>query len=253
MASALSLSKLRSGRGLAGLAIAGVILAGGWYFFIEQTPQTSQAMLQIPAAKTAVKKLPTATTKPRAGGAQPMPTTRPVVSALAQAPKIIREEIADPLGGEYIDAANGFSIRFPDGWAVRTFSGDPWILDCGDANIGLISVGFSPCPPGVTADQLLPQAIARRIKRLPDTEMLAQGRTIVAGHKALWSKSVGPLPMTHDSPRMTRVQYIVPLGDGRVLEIRLAAPPAKFETLSPLLRQSLETFRLTKSAAGKTR
>ena len=67
----------------------------------------------------------------------------------------------DPLGATYIDETNGYSIRFPAGWALRTFSGEPWVLDCGDVKGGIISIGFSPMPAEITADQLLPEAIAR--------------------------------------------------------------------------------------------
>jgi hypothetical protein len=151
---------------------------------------------------------------------------------------------ADPLGRIYIDETNGFSIRFPAGWALRTFGGDPWVLDCGDIRGGLISVGFSPLPADITAEQLLPEAIGRRIKRRPNTVLHAQGRTTVDGKKAIWSKSTGPLPTTTGAPRMTRVQYIIPLQDGRVLELRVAAPPEQFDIVAPVMGKSLATFKI---------
>ena len=64
------------------------------------------------------------------------------------------------------------------------------------------------------------------------------------GKKAIWSKSTGPLPTTTGTPRMTRVQYIVPLQDGRVLELRVAAPPDQFELLAPTMGKALATFKI---------
>ena len=87
--------------------------------------------------------------------------------------------------------------------------------------------------------------IARRIKKRPNTTLLDQGRNLVAGKQSLWFKSTGPLPMSNGSPVMTRVQYIVPLGDGRVLEARLAAPPDHFDNIVTLMRQALQTLKIT--------
>ena len=50
--------------------------------------------------------------------------------------------------------------------------------------------------------------------------------------------------MAYASPRMTRVNYILPLGDGRVLELRVAAAPEQFDRLVPVMRKSVETFVL---------
>ena len=150
----------------------------------------------------------------------------------------------DKLGAAYVDVGNGYSVRFPEGWAIRTFHADPWVLDCGDAASGIISIGFTPCPADVTADRLLPEAIARRIRKTPGTTLLGQGRTLLGGHKALWFKSTGPLLMTNGSPTMTRVQYIVPLGDGRLMQLRLAAPPQMFASLSSTMKQTIDTFTI---------
>ena len=46
------------------------------------------------------------------------------------------------------------------------------------------------------------------------------------------------------APRMTRVQYLVPLNDGRALELRIAATPEQFEKLSPLMKQSAASIKL---------
>lgn len=210
------------------------------------------------AAATATK------TKPAAAAAKPVarasapdsdipeveaqPATRPappVVKAAPRVPVINAMNVgaaAEPLGPVYTDDAHGFTMRFPTGWPIHTFNGDPWVLDCGEVKSGLISVGFSPCPPEITADKLLPEAIARRIKRRPNTTLHGQGRCTIAGRAALWSKSTGPLPMTNADPMMTRVQYIIPLGDGRVLEIRVAAPPEKFDSMTALMKKAMDTF-----------
>ena len=171
-----------------------------------------------------------------------IPTTAPVASAKAKTSATTRP--ADALGALYIDETNGFSIRFPAGWLIRTFDGDPWVIDVGDGRVALISVGFSPFPDGFTAESIPPDWIAKKIKRKADTTLHAQGYAMVSGRKALWSKSTGPLPMSNASPRMTRVNYILPLGDGRVLELRVAAAPEQFDRLVPVMRKSVETFVL---------
>jgi hypothetical protein len=235
---------LRSRRGAALVAIVAAALFGGWYFLLAHSPQSAVAE---PINRGSTLTAPPAKKRPatRPGAAQPMPATRPVAGALQKPrPTIVREFVADALAPIYHDASNGFSIRFPQNWPIRTFKDQTWVLDCGDANMGLISVGFSPCPAEITIDQILPQAIARRIKRRPNTELLGQGKTFVAAKKALWSKSIGPLPMTDGSPRMTRVQYIVPLQDGRLMELRVAAPPASFNSLAPLFQQVLQSVQV---------
>jgi hypothetical protein len=108
----------------------------------------------------------------------------------------------------------------------------------------MISIGFTPCPVEVTADHLLPEGIARRIKKRPSTKLLDQGKTQTAGRKSLWFKSTGPMPLTSGSPVMTRIEYIVPLGDGRALDVRLAAPPNQFESLSNLMKSSIDTLMI---------
>jgi hypothetical protein len=151
---------------------------------------------------------------------------------------------AEPLGGAYIDEHHGFSMRFPSSWSVRTFAGNPWVLDCADGPAGIISIGFSPFPIGFTADSISPDAVARRIKRLPDTTLHTQGYATIDGRKSLWSKSTGPVAMSTGAPRMTRVNYIVPLNDGRVMELRLAATPDRFEQLMPTMRAAVASFKV---------
>ena len=56
--------------------------------------------------------------------------------------------------------------------------------------------------------------------------------------------------MTTGKPMMTRVHYILPLGDGRALELRVAAPPEQFDHIVALMRMSIDTFKLL-PRAGK--
>ncbi len=233
------LARLKSRRALAGIAIGVLALAGGGYYFCNHAPDSAAAsMFTKPlSAKPAalLKRNAAATTLPVT------PTTQP---AAVQNTLVIDQTVIDQLGPAYVDVAHGFSVRFPDGWSIRTFVADPWVLDCGDAGKAIISIGFCPCPVDVTADRLLPEAIARRIKKTAGTTLLAEGHAQIGGRKALWFKSTGPLPMTNGSPLMTRVQYIVPLGDGRLLELRLAAPPTMFAALSTLMKQTVDTFTI---------
>ena len=192
----------------------------------EEKP-TPVAVAPAPAAKPTTAPFASATRR-RAAAAAPAPAARP----------------ADPLGAIYIDETNGYSIRFPAGWSIRSFKGEPWVIDAGDGRVGLISIGFSPFPNGFTTESIPPEWIARRIKRRADTTLHGQGYSTIGGRKALWSKSTGPLPMTHANPRMTRVNYILPTGDGRVLELRVAASPEQFDRLVPVMKKAVETFKL---------
>ena len=163
-----------------------------------------------------------------------MPATKPTPAPLSDS----------LLGPVFLDENNGFAMRFPAGWAIRTFSGEPWVLDCGDGRLGLLSIGFSPFPADFTADNIPPEWVARRIKKRDGTTLHSQGFALIAGKKSLWSKSTGPLALTSGTPKMTRVNYIIPLNDGRVMELRIAATPDLFEQLMPTMRASVESFKL---------
>ena len=200
------------------------------------------------AAEPVVEEKPLVAEKPTRVAAAAKPTTAPAPIAAAKKPTAAAATasrvVADPLGPVFIDETNGYSVRFPAGWSIRTFNGEPWVIDSGDGRSGLISIGFSPFPNGFTTESIPPEWIARRIKRRADTVLHGQGYSTVAGKRALWSKSTGPLPMTHANPRMTRVNYILPTGDGRVLELRVAAAPDQFDRLVPVMKRAVETFRL---------
>jgi len=237
------LARLKSRRAIAGIAIAVLALGGGGYYFCNHSPESANAMMfSKPVALTkgaAPNRRKATTTSPSSDDA---PATQPAV--VDENAVVVDQDMVDELGAAYVDVGNGYSVRFPEGWAIRTFRADPWVLDCGDVAGAMISVGFTPCPADVTADRLLPEAIARRIRKTPGTTLLAQGRTLLGGRKALWFKSTGPLLMTNGSPMMTRVQYIVPLGDGRLMQLRLAAPPQMFASLSNTMKQTVDTFTI---------
>ena len=171
------------------------------------------------------------------------PATAPIASAAAKAAKPTSRP-AEAVGSLYIDETHGFSVRFPAGWVIRTFDGDPWVIDAGDVRVGLISVGFSPFPEGFTTESIPPDWIAKKIRKRHDTTLHGQGYGMIGGRKALWSKSTGPLPMTNGAPRMTRVNYVLPIGDGRILELRVAASPEQFDRLVPVMKKAVETFKL---------
>jgi hypothetical protein len=230
--------KLKPGRSAIWLAVGALALGGGWYFFFAESTPLVQAAVAGSVAKTPSKKT-TAATKPAAST-----QSSSVVAQVGQAPHRVSSSANNHLGPEYQDTTTGFSVRFPTDWRIRTFPGKTWILDCGDPSNGMISVGFSTCPRTLTVDHISPETIARRILRHPDTTLHSQGRAVIAGHEAIWSKFTGPLAMSNGSPRMTRVHYLIPLEDGRALELRAAAPPAKFEQIAPLMKASLETFVL---------
>lgn len=179
-----------------------------------------------------------------AGAKKPSSSTSAPVASRAKSKSAASSRPTDPLGALYIDETNGFSMRFPAGWVIRTFEGEPWVIDVGDARVGLISVGFAPFPEAFTTDNLPPDWIANNIKKRHDTTLHGQGYAMIGGRKALWSKSTGPLPMTHAAPRMTRVNYVLPIGDGRVLELRVAASPAQFNRLVPVMKKAIATFKL---------
>jgi hypothetical protein len=136
-------------------------------------------------------------------------------------------------------------VRFPAGWQIKTFANaKPWVLDASDGRDAMISVGFASFPKDVKAEQIKPELMGQSIRSQPNTTLHETGFGAVDGRKALWAHSTGPLPMTTANPQMTRIHYLVPLQDGRALELRLAARPEKFEQLLAVMKQSAETFHL---------
>ena len=149
------------------------------------------------------------------------------------------------LGPAYSDETNGFSIRFPSGWQIKTFANaNPWVIDASDGRDAIISVGFAPFPKDAKAEHVKLDMMASTIRSEPQTTLHGQGYGAVDGRRAVWAHATGPLPMTDAAPQMTRMHYLVPLQDGRALELRLAARPEKYEQLLDLMKQSANTFKL---------
>jgi hypothetical protein len=86
--------------------------------------------------------------------------------------------------------------------------------------------------------------VTRGLQKRAGTVVLASGYTTVGGRRALWHKYTGPITRPDAPVRMTAVHYLLPLQDGRALELRLAATPEKFNELGPRMKQSLDTFKL---------
>jgi len=160
--------------------------------------------------------------------------------------------VTDGLGPVFVDDANSYYMRFPASWSIRKFDGEPWVVECGDGRSALISVGFSAFPAEYTADDVNLEWVARRIKKRPDTQLVAQGYATIMNRKAVWSKSVGPMQMGGNSVKVVRTTYILPLGDGRVAEIRIAASPETYEKISGLMKNAVSTFRLVPKRAPET-
>ena len=160
--------------------------------------------------------------------------------------------VTDGLGPVFVDDANGYYLRFPAGWSIRKFDGAPWVIECGDGKSALMSVGFSPFPAEYTADNIPLDWVARRVKKRPSTVLDAQGYATIMGRKAIWSKSTGPMQMGGNQVKVIRTTYIVPLGDGRIAEIRIAAAPEQFDKLANLMKNAVSTFRLVPKRMPET-
>jgi len=185
-----------------------------------------------------------ASSQPAIGSIWPDPngTSQPVHPAAK--PQV--KKPADDLGDRYTDLANGFSIRFPGGWTSRTFSsGDPWFIDVSDGKSGLISVGFVPFPSSAGIEQLRPKNLATHLTADGHTHITGQATSTIDGHKGLWFRYNARLDFAGGPQTVQVIHYFVPLHDSRMLELRLAAPPDKFSAVTPLLRKSVQTLKLT--------
>ncbi len=160
--------------------------------------------------------------------------------------------VTDGLGPVFVDDANGYYMRFPAAWSIRKFDGEPWVIECGDGKSALMSVGFSPFPAEYTADNIPLDWVARRVKKRPDTVLNAQGYATIMGRKAIWSKSTGPMQMGGNQVKVVRTTYIIPLGDGRIAEIRIAAAPEQFDKIANVMKNAVSTFRLVPKRTPET-
>ena len=146
----------------------------------------------------------------------------------------------------YTDNTVGYSIQLPPGWTCQSFpDGNPWILAATDEQAGLITVGLSAFPSDVSPDRLTPAMIAQRIPVIqPDTLIHAAGPCQIDRHPAVWMNYTAALPMADGGFIMTMIHYLVPLDDGRALELRLAATPDQFPRLLSQMKRAVSSLRL---------
>ena len=217
-----------------------------------QVADGTAAKGQAPAETTRSKPAPAQAAKVTTVAAPaPKPAPKP---AAAQAPKTAAARPALPLGPRYADKNAGYSVQFPAGWTYKNFTdGQCWILDATDGQSAVLSVGFSQFPPNLTVDQIVPAKVTKGLQSRPGTVVHSTGYTTVAGRRCLWHKYTGPIPRTDGSPRMTAVHYLLPLQDGRALELRVAATPETFTDLAPRMKQSLDSFKLLAVPAADPR
>lgn len=206
-----------------------------------------------PAAATAA----TVPSDPQSAQVDVAPATQPTVSSIwpnsstsaaavaAKPAKAPRGQAASDLSDRYTDNANGYSIQFPAGWNNKTFaSGDPWNAEVSDDRSGMISIGFSPFPSSATVDQLKADRLAARLQSQSHAVVRGHANAVIDGHKGLWFRYTAPVETALGRQTMECVHYYVPLRDGRMLELRLAAVPDKFAAVAPLLHKSLATLKL---------
>lgn len=200
---------------------------------------------------------PSATAATPPDQTQTTPSTQPAVISIwpsssvsgaapgASGTKATRTQSASDLSDRYTDTANGYSIQFPAGWNNKTFaSGDPWNAEVSDERTGMISIGFSPFPSSAGVDQLKADRLAARLQSQAHAVLRGHANAVVDGHKGLWFRYTAPVESALGRQTMECVHYYVPLHDGRMLELRLAAPPEKFAAVAPLLHKSLATLKL---------
>jgi hypothetical protein len=188
---------------------------------------------QKPAASVATAEAPKA---------KPAVTAAPATAPIAKTPS--------PLGPRYIDKDSGYSVQFPADWHFRTPADNgTWVFEASDGNAAVISVGFSRLAANVTIDQVSPERVSRALQKRQGTTVHAWGYTTIAGRRCLWHRYTGPVARFEGTVRMTAIHYLIPLQDGRALEIRLAAAPEKFNELGPRMKQSVDTFKLLTKVA----
>lgn len=170
----------------------------------------------------------------------------------ANTPQAAPGSVTDGLGPVFVDDTNGYYMRFPAAWSIRKFDGQPWVVECGDGKSALISLGFSAFPAEYTADDINLDWVGKRIKKRSDTQLNAQGYATIMNRKAVWSKSTGPMQIGASQAKVVRTTYILPLGDGRVAEIRIAASPEQYEKLAGVMKNAVSTFRTVPKRGPET-
>ena len=95
----------------------------------------------------------------------------------------------------------------------------------------------------------MPEKVARGYQKRTGTVVHATGYTTIGGRRALWHKYTGPVSRPGATAKMTVVHYLLPLRDGRALELRVAAAPEKFNEAAPRMKQSIDSFKLLAAPA----
>lgn len=154
------------------------------------------------------------------------------------------------LGPRYADKASGYSIQLPAGWASKPLKDGCWVLDASDGQTAAITIGFSKFPATMSVDEVVPEKVSRGIQKRTGTVVHSTGYSSIAGRRCLWHKYTGPVSRPGGNTRMTTVHYLLPLQDGRALEVKVAATPEKFGQMAPRMKKSLDSFKLLTPVAS---
>ena len=206
------------------------------------------------APRTATKAPDAATEAP----AQPrLATPAPVAKAAAApapAPQPASAKPAAQLGPRYADKAGGFSLQFPAGWTHKSYAdGGRWVVDATDGASALISVGFSAFPAEKTIDQVPAEKLTKALQKRTGGVVHASGYATIAGRRCMWHKYTAVTGRPGDNEPMTMVHYLLPLHNGRALELRVAAVPEKFDAMAPRMKQAVDTLKLLTPVADARR
>jgi hypothetical protein len=152
--------------------------------------------------------------------------------------------VAVKLGPKYLDDVHGYSIHFPVGWSPRSRDGGRWVVDATDDAGDLISLGFRTSKLPLKVDAYNREAITRGLKTRPEIFVLGDGVGTLGGRPCLWHKYTGPVARRQSAGRrMTVIHFRLPLENGKLMELRVATAPEKFQQLAPSLKQSIDTLR----------
>jgi len=182
--------------------------------------------------------------------------TPPVAAAPAPGPKPAAPAARppSPLGARFADKANGYSLQFPAGWTYKPLKNTGyWVLEASDGQSALMSVGFSKFPAAMTVDEIVPEKVTRSIQKRAGAVVHGTGYAMLAGRRSMWHKYTGPMTRPEGVVRMTAVHYLLPLQDGRALEVRVAATPEKFNEVAARMRMALDSLKLLTPVADASR
>jgi hypothetical protein len=211
-------------------------------------------------AKAAAPRHAAVAEKPAQAAPSPAPAaTTPVATApptAAPAPRPVAPATRppSPLGSRYADKANGYSLQFPVGWTCKPLKNTGyWVLDATDGQTALMSVGFSKFPANMSVEEIVPEKVSRSLQKRGGAVVHASGYAMLAGRRSLWHKYTGPVTRPEGVVRMTAVHYLLPLQDGRALEVRVAATPEKFNEVAPRMKMALDSLKLLTPVADAGR